>query len=548
MPEDSVFQGEIDPEIAALLGTGAGPAGAGADIPDLEPLFEEEAAPAEEEKGPDLSAGSFPEITKRFEEKPHNAFGDPGYYKTALSNEGPGAQRLHGLLQKYLNTKDPKDRSLFRQQLIPVVWDFLLGIGKKTSGALEPSKRFLLRFGILHPTFLDAENRAFFAKIVVENETEQPVYYLDEWLRAIGTGAVKVSTTDEVQATKSNAQVQMQQLLEKAQGKLDGSRALVKAKSDERGGLEATLAERVKVLLERSPANIPGANSCYTDAQKRAAAEIQELLKSLLKADRELDSFTRDYREAEDTVRSLRDKIAGEDGAAAVVVDAAAIGTEFDTIRQMSKMTIGRQGNHFPILTSEYFHCAPNDVGFRENVIAQMARIESIDREAFCRSYKNRLNRIVPYVILLPNYGDTGVCWEPFDRHNRATSRGRIAVPMYPKNLAMALLSAVADLRWQVAKEKASYYWMEEGLTGNYYQWFQKQKLKGDVKEYFIQDYITWMIKESEGTQKLDKELRGVFWRYMPFSQPIKEKLKGRSFIYQELYQRDLNRAMSDGY
>jgi hypothetical protein len=200
------------------------------------------------------------------------------------------------------------------------------------------------------------------------------------------------------------------------------------------------------------------------------------------------------------------------------------------------------------VLSSEYFRCGPNDVATRENVIAQLAWIESIDPEAFCRVYRNRLNRIAPFVVLLPTYGDTGVCWEAFDRFNRATSRGRIAVPMYPKNLLVAVLSAVADLRWQVAKEKASSYWMEEGLTGNYYQWFITQKLKGDLKAYFIQDYITWMTKESEGTQKLDKELRGIFWRQMPFSQPVKDKLKTRSFVYQELCQRDLNRAMSDGY
>jgi hypothetical protein len=89
---------------------------------------------------------------------------------------------------------------------------------------------------------------------------------------------------------------------------------------------------------------------------------------------------------------------------------------------------------------------------------------------------------------------------------------------------------------------------MEEGLTGNYYQWFTAQKLKGDVKEYFIQDYILWMTKESEGIQKLEKEIRGVFWRFMPFSQTIKDKLKTRSYVYQELLQRDANRAMSDGY
>jgi hypothetical protein len=187
-------------------------------------------------------------------------------------------------------------------------------------------------------------------------------------------------------------------------------------------------------------------------------------------------------------------------------------------------------------------------VATRENIVSTLAKIESIDPECFYRVYRNKTNRIAPYVILIPSYGDIGICWEAFDRFNRATSRGRIAIPLYPKNLSIAVLAAVADLRWQVAKEKAAFYWMEEGLTGNYYQWFQARKLKGDIKMAFIADYIVWMTKESEGTQKLDKEMRGIFWRYMPFSQPVREKLKDRSFIYQELYQRDLNRAKSDGY
>ena len=271
-----------------------------------------------------------------------------------------------------------------------------------------------------------------------------------------------------------------------------------------------------------------------------------ELIKSLLKTDRDLDLCVKDYQQAESDVQSLREKVKDEGGA--VAVDLEAIDTEFDTIRQMAKMSVGRQGNHFPVLTGEYFHCGPNDIGFRENVISLLGRIERIDPAAFCRRYKNRLNRIAPYVLLIPTYGDTGFCWEPFDRFNRATSRGRVVIPMYSKNLYAAVLSAVADLRWQTAKEKASFYWMEEGITGNYYQWFVAQKLRGDVKEFFIQDYILWMTKEAEGIQKLDKEIRGIFWRYMPFSREVKEKLRNRSYVYQELYQRDLNRAMSDGY
>ena len=495
----------------------------------------------------DLSEGGFPEITKRFEPEPHKFFADPNYYKTALSNEGEIAKRVHVLLQKYINAKDPKDRSVFRPQLITAYWEFIRGVAKKAPGKLPEPKKFLLRYNLLHPNFANSETKDFFAKLVTENELNQPVYYLDEWFKAVGTGVIRASTTDEVRIARNNNQMKLQQLLEKASGKLDAARTILKGRDQERGELERGLQDRFNVITERFPLDgFDDVSSCYTDSQKRIFTEIQDILKALLKNDHELSSQIREYYQAEADVATLQDKV--DDDGGAEILDLRAVDSEFDTIRQAAKMTIGRQGNHFPVLTSEYFHCGPNDVGFRENVISILSRIESIDPEAFCRYYKNRLNRIVPYVVLIPTYGDTGICWEPFDKHNRATSRGRIFLPMYPKNFYVAVLSAVADLRWQVAKEKASYYWMEEGLTGNYYQWFAAQKLKGDVKEFFIQDYILWMTKEAEGIQKLEKEIRGTFWRYMPFSKEVKEKLRNRSYVYQELYQRDLNRAMSDGY
>ena len=551
MANNNVFQGEMDPEIAALLGTSA-PSKPKESPPEYARLFSEfdKSKPKDEAEAEEHSviSASFPEITKRLEDVPHKAFDDPNYYKTALSGEGDIAQRVHGLLQKYLKCNDPKDKGVFRQQLIPAFWEFLLNTAKKTPGGRVPDpKKYLLRFGILHPTFLDPENRNLFSRIIVDNNLNLPVYYLDEWFKHVGTGIVRNSSTDEVRVAKTNQSNKLQQLLEKAQGKLDGTISLLKSNDEEKKRMESALAGRVSHIAEHFPLeDLPEVSGCYSETQKRSFAEIQEISKSLLKNDRDLEIYLRDYYQAEADVKTLRQKV-DEDGGA-MEVDIKAVDTEFETIKQMAKMTIGRQGNHFPILTSEYFHSIQNDIGFRENIISALAWIESIDPEAFCRSHKNRLNRIIPYVVLIPTYGDTGICWEPFDRFNRATSRGRIAIPMYPKNLQMALLSAVGDLRWQVAKEKASYYWMEEGITGNYYQWFQKMKLKGDVKEAFIQDYILWMTKESDGIQKLDKEVRGVFWRHVPFSQQIKEKLKSRSYIYQELYQRDVNRSMSDGY
>jgi hypothetical protein len=544
-----VFQGEMDPELAALLGTAVKDGSPEGNVPhpDFNSIFNEGADPAQEAEQASLGAAGFPQVTKRFEDVPHKFFEDPNYYKTVLAGEGDITQRVHNILQKYLNTKDPKDRSVFRQQFITAYWDFLSGVSKKAAGKIAEPKKFLLRFGIMHPAMLSAETKTLFAKIVIDNTLNQPIYYLDEWLKAIGTGVMRNSTTDEVRIAKNNNQMRLQQLHEKAMGKLEGSRALLKAKDEERLSMEKAMQEKMGTIFQHYPLEgVKDVNSCYSEGQKRAFGEIQECIKVLLKTDHELGLFYKDYCQAEADVSILKDKME-EDGGGATV-DAQAVDTEFETVRQMAKLTIGRQGNHFPLLSSEYFHSGPNDLGCRENVISILAQIESIDSEAFCRTYKNRLNRIAPYVLLIPTYGELGSCWEPFDRFNRATSRGRIVIPMYAKNLYIALLAGVADLRWQVAKEKASYYWMEEGLTGNYYQWFNARKLKGDVKEFFIQDYILWMTKEAEATQKLDKELRGIFWRYMPFSKAVKEKLKNRSYVYQELCQRDKNREMSDGY
>ncbi|MCL1957984.1 MAG: hypothetical protein FWF68_00130 [Spirochaetes bacterium] len=542
--------GDMDPELAALLGTG----GTGnAPLPDFNDIFggqnKDDFADVSATSGDevDLAASEFPQITKKLEDKGHNFFNDPNYYKTALTNEGEIAQRVHTILQKYLTAKDPKDRSVFRQQFISPYWEFLSGVARKASGRLPPPKKYLLRFALLHPTFIAPDTREFFSKVIDDNKMDQPILYLDEWVGSIGTGKMRPSSTDEVKIARGNTQSKISALLEKAQGKFDGSRVLLKTREKEREEIERIIRDRINAVFEHTPLQeMTDVSDCMSEAQKSAINEIQNLLKQMLKNDHELELSIKDYISAQADVEHLTDKLESEGGT--VTVDTGAIDSELDTIRQMAKMTIGRQGNHFPVLTAEYYHSMPSEVATRENIISMLARIESIDSEAFCRIYKNRLNRIVPYVLLIPTYGDMGFCWEPFDRFNRATSRGRIIIPMYPKNLYLAVLTAVADLRWQVAKEKASFYWMEEGLTGHYYQWFQSLRLKGDIKEYFIRDYIMWMTKEAEGIQKLDKDVRGTFWRYMPFTQAVKDKLKNRNLIYQELYQRDQNRQMSDGY
>ncbi|WP_277056271.1 hypothetical protein [Treponema socranskii] len=506
----------------------------------------------------DLGVKGFGPPGKSLNDVPSDVFDDPQYYKTALSGENESAQRVHVQLSKYLTSQDPKDRAVFRQNIISAYWELLRGMAEKSGNMHLPMpKRMLMRFGVLLPSLFKPEQKEFFSRIIFENLTNEPILYMDEWFKEVLSGRMNISMTDEPASSRrisknpDEAQMQEQtrlmQLQSKNSGKLQSAESMLTMKEHEREMLEIELKRLVDTICEHQPCfGLEPHLAPYTDAQKHDFSEISDKLRNLSRNDKELTKNLREFEEAKGIFDSVQEKLAA--GPEIVEMNTGDLKTEFDTVRQMAKMTVGRQGNQFPIFTREFFHCTEDGTGTRENVLKVMRWIESIDPGAFCRIHKSVPNRIIPYTLLVPTYGDRGFCWQPFDRYNLVTSRGRIVIPMYPRDLLIAVLTAVADLRWQVAKEKASYYWMEEGLTGQYYQYIDRQKLKGDLKQFFIEDYVLWMTKESSGVQRLDKEVRGIFWRNMPFPQPLKEELRKRSLVYDELCIKDNNRAMSDGY
>ncbi len=509
----------------------------------------------------DLSQKCFEPVPKLVNDTPSPVFSDPSYYKTALTGENQSAQRVHQVLSKYLTCQDPKDRAVYRQQIVTAYWELLRGmVGKMSNPSAPMPKRMLVRFGVLLPSLFKAETKDYFSKIIFENTSKEPILYVDEWFKEIASGRMGNSATDEKKQTRTAnmtadqmamaEQSRLMQLQSKNSGKLQSAENLLGLKENERNVLEIELKNKIEDLCEHQPImGLDPHRQSYTDMQRKLFPEITDILHRLSKNDKELSKALVEVQEAKASVDSVSDKLAANGGdAISMTNDSEAVKLEYETVRQMAKMTIGRRGNQFPIFTREFYHCTERGTGTRENVIEVLRWIESLDPGVFHRIHKNIPNRIVPYVLLVPTYGDRGFCWEPFDRYNRVTSRGRIVVPMYPKDLRIAVLTAVADLRWQVAKEKASYYWMEEGLTGQYYQHVEQLKLKGDLKEFFIEDYILWMTKESTGVQRLDKDVRGIFWRNMPFPKELKEDLRKRSLVYDELCKKDANREMSDGY
>ena len=563
----------LDPEIAALLAQ-SGDSSASNEAPAESDAGFSFASPSDG-AAPDFSSGSggsksihevdlsrkeFAPIEKFTSDTPSDVYNDTKYYKTALTGENQSAQRVHQVLSKYLTCQDPKDRAVYRQQIVTAYWELLRGmVGKMINPDVPMPKKMMVRFGVLLPSLFKQESKEFFSKIFFENREHEPIMYVDEWFKEIAAGRMGNSATDEKKQVKtanmtpdqaaSAEQSRLMQLQAKNSGKLQSAENLLGIKENERRMLEGELQRSIEDLCQHNPVlGLDNHTAGYTEMQRKLLPQITDTLHRLSKNDKELSKVLEEFKEAKATYDNVQDKINQGGGAAIATNDTEAVKLEYETVRQMAKMTVGRRGNQFPIFTREFYHCTERGTGTRENVIDVLRWIESLDPGVFHRIHKNIPNRIVPYVLLVPTYGDRGFCWEPFDRYNRVTSRGRIVVPMYPKDLKIAVLTAVADLRWQVAKEKASYYWMEEGLTGQYYQHFDQMKLKGDVKEFFIEDYILWMTKESTGVQRLDKDVRGIFWRNMPFPKELKEELRKRSLVYDELCKKDANREMSDGY
>lgn len=524
---------QLDPQIANLLGL------QNKSIPDFKQLI------GEEDTSIDLTVQKFRNIEK-IQEDPKPWFQDRNFYKKVLVGEGELAKRLHEVLTGFLNAENPQDKSLFRSRVIPAYWDLSTSIAQKVNMGIPLQKSLFLRYGVLSPTFLDKNRRTLLSTFIFKNTTREPVYYLDEWLSRIARGQENPSATDELKVTKKDSSSKLAEKSDKTRGQRDFQINNLRNSIGHRHALEVQLHEAVQALMNHSMSpEIPGVGGPYTESQKKLFFRINDLTRKLSSNDKEIVRAFNAIQNLNKSLTTLEDRL-GESETAHV--DTSIIKEEFNTIRQMNKLCIGRKGNHFPILMSNYMRSNIRDIGIRENIINEMAAAEAIDPALFFRTFKNQTNRIVPNIILLPNYGESGICWEPFERRNRATSRGRIAIPLYPKNLKIAVLSALADIRWQTAKERAHHYWMEEGITGQYYQWFQSKKMKGDVRVAFINDYILWITKESTGIQKLSREVRGVFWRLIPFPQHIKDDLKNRGYVYNELYKKDINISRSDGY
>ena len=152
---------------------------------------------------------------------------------------------------------------------------------------------------------------------------------------------------------------------------------------------------------------------------------------------------------------------------------------------------------------------------------------------------------IKPYFIILPNTGSRIQMWQEMI-YNMRSSRARFLVPIiFNSDLQKSLIFSCGHYRWNLNKALVSN-WMdpvEGGLSGAYYDYEQsykknpdlsdeaKEKIKEQIKSIkidrnrFALDYYEWVIFESEGVPKLNKVLRKIFYRSIPFPKKIRENI-----------------------
>ena len=200
----------------------------------------------------DLSQHEFEPVEQMLSDEASSVFEDKSYYKTALTNENASSQRVHQLLSKYLTCQDPKDRTVYRQNLISAYWELLRGMAPKMADINLPMpKRMMCRFGVLLPSLFRPEQKTFFSRIFFENRPCEPV---NEWFKEIAAGRMSNSMTDEkrtpVKAANAEEaarieQTRLMQLKSKNSGKLQSAENLLNIKENERAMLETELKAKV---------------------------------------------------------------------------------------------------------------------------------------------------------------------------------------------------------------------------------------------------------------------------------------------------------------
>ncbi len=241
------------------------------------------------------------------------------------------------------------------------------------------------------------------------------------------------------------------------------------------------------------------------------------------------------------------------------------------------RLTTGNPVSYLPILTKHHISI-PLDkcVVTRESLSQVLEEILAIDYTAFNREIvyndenlgirKELVQKsVIPDFIIVPSIGTKIMMWQDLSilrGSGSKESRGRIILPMFVTgDLKTLLMEAIAAFRWELTKNILGPDWNNVGISSitseymDYIQFFKKNKdLSIEMKEKiavefkrfrtdrdkFVNDYLLWIKYESEGVQRLNKVVRNIFYKHIPFSKEIRDKVS-KLPAYADMHNRFIN-------
>jgi hypothetical protein len=226
------------------------------------------------------------------------------------------------------------------------------------------------------------------------------------------------------------------------------------------------------------------------------------------------------------------------------------------------RLTTGNPATYLPILT-KYQITLPLEkcIVTREALENAIQEILAIDYTCFNREIvfndessgirKELVQRsITPDFIIVPSLGTKIMMWQDLSilrGSGSKDSRGRIILPLFVNgDLKTLLLEAVAAFRWELTKNILGPDWNNVGIpsiTSEYMDYIQfykkskdlsieaKEKITTEFKRFrtdrdkFVNDYLLWIKYESEGVQRLNRIVRNIFYKHIPFHKTIRDKV-----------------------
>ncbi len=228
-------------------------------------------------------------------------------------------------------------------------------------------------------------------------------------------------------------------------------------------------------------------------------------------------------------------------------------------IAKADKMTYGSILSFVPIFFAEQVN-RPLEKCFASPKVVRAAldKVRSVDFSCFYRpaltSYmKWKIQRfeyhveVLPYIVLMPNFGSRGVMWQEIEGRKRQTPAHFVLSIFHSGNLEDTILNMCAQFRWEMCKRIEGVHYADvqnKSLTSDYIGYLQfykknhdlsaalKEKVKETLKRHrnsyrdvFISEYETFVRNEAAGMARLNKVSRLILFKYCTFSQAYREAL-----------------------